>query len=87
MKTTSFHPPFHRGLVLRAFIAKKPAYAAAWFEQVLTFVIPWAGDARNALDRECALGSESEGDGHPQRHRDHGGRLYGELSVLSVSLW
>src|SRR5216684_2512535 len=35
------HPPFHRGLVLRAFIEKKPAYAA-WFEQVLTFGIPWA---------------------------------------------
>ena len=30
------------GLVLRAFLEKKPAYAAC-FEQVLTFGIPWAG--------------------------------------------
>ena len=45
------------GLVLRAFLEKKPAYAAC-FEQVLTFGIPWAGtlEALHALTEGVSIG-------------------------------
>jgi pimeloyl-ACP methyl ester carboxylesterase len=45
------------GLVLRAFLEKKPAYAAC-FEQVLTFGIPWAGtlEALHAISKGVSAG-------------------------------
>ncbi|MEO8033824.1 MAG: hypothetical protein ABI837_05285, partial [Acidobacteriota bacterium] len=59
------------GLVLRAFLEKKPEYAAC-FEQVLTFGIPWAGtlESLHAIDKGVSLGflfikllSETDGQG------------------------
>jgi lecithin:cholesterol acyltransferase len=59
------------GLVLRAFLDKKPEYAAC-FDQVLTFGIPWAGtlEALHAVAKGVSVGflfikllSESEGQG------------------------
>jgi len=59
------------GLVLRAFLEKKPEYAAC-FEQALTFGVPWAGtlEALHAVAKGLSLGflfikllSDTEGKG------------------------